>query len=115
MSLVAPRGAAKEQARKKTESEATRRNGTMMSQYTHQALLAATENTTTGITAVVVIGACIAAVVLFVGALISIARSRLTGGMKFAWLVFAFVLPFVGSLLWFLVGRRDSLSGPRAL
>ncbi|WP_208609508.1 PLD nuclease N-terminal domain-containing protein [Streptomyces atriruber] len=76
-------------------------------------LLAATKNEASGVTSVVAICACIGAALLFVGALISIARSRLTGGMKFAWLVFAFVLPFLGSLLWFLFGRRDSLREPR--
>jgi hypothetical protein len=46
--------------------------------------------------------------VLFVAALISIIGSPHTGGMKLAWLVFAFVAPFLGSLLWFVVGRGDS-------
>ncbi|GAA2818975.1 PLD nuclease N-terminal domain-containing protein [Saccharopolyspora taberi] len=47
--------------------------------------------------------------VLFIGALISILTSSHSGGMKLAWVVFAFVAPFLGSLLWFLVGRGDSL------
>lgn len=46
--------------------------------------------------------------VLFVGALISIIGSPHTGGMKLAWLIFAFIAPFLGSLLWFVVGRGDS-------
>ncbi|UKY54948.1 PLD nuclease N-terminal domain-containing protein [Streptomyces inhibens] len=45
-------------------------------------------------------------VVLFVGALVSIVRARMDGGMKLVRLVFAFVAPFLGSLLWFLIGRR---------
>lgn len=53
--------------------------------------------------------AFLAYAVLFVGALISILASAHTGGMKLAWVVFAFVAPFLGSLLWFLVGRGDSL------
>ncbi|MFE3650113.1 PLDc N-terminal domain-containing protein [Streptomyces sp. NPDC059101] len=45
---------------------------------------------------------------LFVGALISITASRLSGGMKLVWIVFAFIAPFLGSLLWFVFGRRDA-------
>ncbi|VVJ22407.1 Uncharacterised protein [Amycolatopsis camponoti] len=45
---------------------------------------------------------------LFLGALISILGSRLTGGMKLVWVVFAFCAPFLGSLLWFVFGRRDA-------
>ncbi|MBE9376625.1 PLDc_N domain-containing protein [Saccharopolyspora sp. HNM0983] len=52
--------------------------------------------------------AALAYVVLFVAALISIVCSAHTAGMKLAWLVFAFVAPFLGSALWFLVGRRDA-------
>lgn len=48
-------------------------------------------------------------VVLFIGALVSIARTGHDTGMKLAWIVFAFVAPFLGSLLWFLVGRRSAL------
>lgn len=44
--------------------------------------------------------------VFFVAALVSILRSPQSGGMKLVWVVFAFVAPFLGSLLWFLVGRR---------
>src|SRR5699024_7559325 len=46
--------------------------------------------------------------VLFIGASISIVLSEHGGGMKLAWIVFAFVAPFIGSLLWFLIGRRDA-------
>ncbi|MEW2290972.1 PLD nuclease N-terminal domain-containing protein [Streptomyces sp. NPDC047841] len=56
----------------------------------------------------VVIIALLAYVALVVGALISIATSGVTGGMKVMWFVFVVVAPFIGSLLWFLVGRRDS-------
>jgi hypothetical protein len=44
----------------------------------------------------------------FLAALISILRSELTGGMKLVWVVFAFCAPFLGCLLWFAVGRKDS-------
>ncbi len=47
--------------------------------------------------------------VLFIGALISILSSAHTGGMKLAWVVFAFIAPFIGSLLWFMIGRGDSM------
>ncbi|WP_431878755.1 PLD nuclease N-terminal domain-containing protein [Amycolatopsis sacchari] len=55
----------------------------------------------------------LAFVVLFLAALISILRSRLTGGMKLVWVVFAFCAPFLGSLLWFLFGRRDAATPER--
>jgi hydrogenase-4 membrane subunit HyfE len=51
---------------------------------------------------------------LFVAALVSVLRSRLSGGMKLVWVVFAFCAPFLGSLLWFLIGRgsaRRDLAG----
>lgn len=55
-----------------------------------------------------VLGAvALAFVVLFLGALVSILGSGLTGGMKVVWVVFAFCAPFLGSLLWFVVGRGD--------
>lgn len=47
--------------------------------------------------------------VLFIAALISIIVSSHTGGMKLAWLVFVVVAPFLGSVLWFLVGRGDAM------
>jgi len=45
---------------------------------------------------------------LVLGALISILRSRLEGGMKLVWCVFVFIAPFLGSLLWFFVGKRST-------
>ena len=50
----------------------------------------------------------LAFVVLFFAALVSILGSRLTGGMKLVWVIFAFCAPFLGSLLWFAFGRRDA-------
>ncbi|MGW4484956.1 PLD nuclease N-terminal domain-containing protein [Amycolatopsis sp. NPDC004368] len=47
-------------------------------------------------------------VVFFLGALISVLGSPLGGGMKLVWIVFAFCAPFLGPLLWFLVGRRSA-------
>ncbi|MFI5592022.1 PLD nuclease N-terminal domain-containing protein [Amycolatopsis sp. NPDC051758] len=57
-----------------------------------------------GLTGAVVL----AFVVLFFSALVSILGSRLTGGMKLVWVIFAFCAPFLGSLLWFAFGRRDA-------
>ncbi|MFI7101380.1 PLD nuclease N-terminal domain-containing protein [Streptomyces sp. NPDC050161] len=51
-------------------------------------------------------------VAFVIGALVGIVRSRLTGGMKAAWVVFTCVAPFLGSLVWFLVGRRDAARRP---
>jgi hypothetical protein len=45
---------------------------------------------------------------LFVAALVSVLRSRQSGGMKLVWVVFAFCAPFLGSLLWFVIGRRSA-------
>ncbi|MGV9368084.1 PLD nuclease N-terminal domain-containing protein [Amycolatopsis sp. NPDC003731] len=52
--------------------------------------------------------AVLAFAVLFLAALVGILRSPLTGGMKLVWVVFAFCAPFLGSVLWFLFGRRDA-------
>jgi len=55
-----------------------------------------------GVVFVIVVGFAL----LFLAALVSVLRSRLSGGMKLVWVVFAFCAPFLGSLLWFLIGRR---------
>jgi hypothetical protein len=52
------------------------------------------------------VGMLVAYAVLVVGAVISIIRSPQTGGMKLVWLVFVVVAPFLGSALWFLIGRN---------
>ncbi|ANZ20929.1 Phospholipase_D-nuclease N-terminal [Streptomyces noursei ATCC 11455] len=52
--------------------------------------------------------AALGVLALYFGGLLSIVRSDLTGGMKLVWLVFALIAPFFGSLLWFLIGRRDA-------
>ncbi|GAA4861134.1 hypothetical protein GCM10023222_11220 [Saccharopolyspora cebuensis] len=46
--------------------------------------------------------------VLFIAALISIVASPHGMGMKVVWIVFAFIAPFIGSVLWFALGRRDA-------
>ncbi|MCU1568095.1 MAG: hypothetical protein JWQ56_3032, partial [Pseudarthrobacter sp.] len=47
--------------------------------------------------------------VLFVAALVSIARNRIhnTGGTV-VWALIVLSVPVLGSILWFLMGRRDS-------
>jgi hypothetical protein len=45
---------------------------------------------------------------LVLGALISVLKSRLEGGMKLVWCVFVFIAPFLGSLLWFFVGKKSA-------
>lgn len=47
--------------------------------------------------------------VLFIAALVSLARSRnhTTGGMV-VWALIVLLVPVLGSVLWFLVGRRES-------
>ncbi|MEU5850020.1 PLD nuclease N-terminal domain-containing protein [Saccharopolyspora shandongensis] len=47
-------------------------------------------------------------VVLVVGALISVLASHQGIGMKLVWIVLVFVAPFLGSLLWFFIGRRST-------
>lgn len=52
--------------------------------------------------------AVLALAVLFVAALVSVLRSRLTGGMKVVWVLFAFWAPLLGPVLWFLLGAKDA-------
>lgn len=60
---------------------------------------------------VIVAGAIVAA--LFVGALISIARSRHhTPAGRALWLLVVVTLPALGPMLWFLMGRTSSPTGP---
>lgn len=56
---------------------------------------------------VLVLGAYLA---LVIGALVSVLRSRQTGGMKLVWTVFVLVAPFLGSVLWFLIGKRAAIT-----
>ncbi|MGV9295276.1 PLDc N-terminal domain-containing protein [Amycolatopsis sp. NPDC003676] len=47
-------------------------------------------------------------VLLFLGALVSVLGSPLGFVMKFVWVVFAFCAPFLGPVLWFLVGKKSA-------
>ncbi|MFI6767036.1 PLD nuclease N-terminal domain-containing protein [Streptomyces sp. NPDC050355] len=81
----------------------------MHTQLTHQMALAPTGDI---MIACAMGAAALGVLALYFGALLSIVRSDLTGGMKLVWLVFALMAPFLGCLLWFLVGRRDSQRRP---
>ena len=49
--------------------------------------------------------------VLFIAALVSVARNKTHAtGSTIVWALIVLALPFLGSVLWFLVGRRESLS-----
>lgn len=62
----------------------------------------------------VIIAVVLACLTFFFGALVSVLRSSLTGGMKLVWVIFAFCAPFLGPMLWFLIGRRSAESGAHA-
>lgn len=48
----------------------------------------------------------LAYVVFIISAFVSILCARMDGGMKLVWLIFALCAPFIGSLCWFLIGRK---------
>lgn len=48
----------------------------------------------------------LALLVFWIAALISVLAAPIGCGAKILWLLVVFSLPFVGSLLWFVVGRR---------
>ncbi|MEV6285836.1 PLD nuclease N-terminal domain-containing protein [Kribbella sp. NPDC051770] len=69
----------------------------------------ALSNDTLGVLGGAGIIAIIAAYALLVlGALWSSLTAPQSGGMKLVWLVFIVVAPFIGSLLWFLAGKRSA-------
>ncbi|MEU3964787.1 PLD nuclease N-terminal domain-containing protein [Streptomyces buecherae] len=49
---------------------------------------------------------------VYISALISIIASSAAKGVKLVWIVFAFIAPVIGSVLWFLVGRRHAQRSP---
>jgi membrane protein DedA with SNARE-associated domain len=51
-------------------------------------------------------------VLLVVGALVSVLRSYQPTGMKMAWIIFIFIAPFIGSILWFLIGKTHTAPRP---
>lgn len=59
----------------------------------------------TALVITVVVGGFLA---LVIGTLVSVLRSALGGGMKFLWVVVVLAAPVLGSLAWFVIGRRDA-------
>jgi len=60
------------------------------------------------LSATLVIGAllvCLAVVVFIVAAFFSALFARIGLGVKILWIILIFVAPFIGALLWFIVGR----------
>jgi hypothetical protein len=47
-------------------------------------------------------------ILLVIGAFFSALFSPASGGMKLVWIIFIVIAPFIGSLLWFLVGKRNA-------
>lgn len=75
----------------------------------HLALAAEPAATVFPVLAVIAIALPVVAyVVLVIGALISIVGSGQELGMKVVWTIFVFIAPFIGSLLWFFVGRSHA-------
>ena len=61
-----------------------------------------------------VLGIGLLALLLFVAAAIGIARSHhLTGTAQALWVLVVLAFPVIGSLLWFLMGRRANTSPSR--
>lgn len=54
------------------------------------------------------IAGLVAYFLLVVGAFFSALFSPASGGMKLVWIVFIVIAPFIGSLLWFMVGKRNA-------
>jgi len=44
--------------------------------------------------------------ILFIVTVVSIVRSNHSGLGKLGWILIAFFLSFIGSILWFLIGRK---------
>ncbi len=73
----------------------------------------ATDDTLGVVGAAVLVGMLIAYILLVLGALISSLGSPLTGGMKLVWIIFIFIAPFIGSICWFLIGKRSAYATVR--
>ncbi|MEU1570075.1 PLD nuclease N-terminal domain-containing protein [Streptomyces collinus] len=86
----------------------------MQTQLVHHHMTLAATGTEVGVAVVngVLILGALACLVLFISTLVSIIRSSLTVGMKLIWMIFAFIAPFIGSLCWFVIGRKDARRRP---
>jgi hypothetical protein len=60
-----------------------------------------------GVAAVGLLALAIAHVLIAVVAVISVIGSEQTLGMKVVWFLLIWAMPLIGSVLWFLVGRRE--------
>ena len=60
-----------------------------------------------GVAAVGLLALAIAHVLIAVVAVISVIGSQQTLGMKVVWFLLIWAMPLIGSVLWFLVGRRE--------
>jgi hypothetical protein len=49
--------------------------------------------------------------VLWLVALVQIAKSKATGGTIALWIVIITIFPLVGSIVWFVIGRRTAQQG----
>ncbi|KAA9158109.1 PLDc_N domain-containing protein [Amycolatopsis acidicola] len=63
--------------------------------------------------AALIIAVILAYLVLVLAALVSVLRSANSGGMKVVWFVFIWVAPFLGSLLWFVIGKPNARPAPQ--
>lgn len=62
---------------------------------------------------VIVLMVVVAPFVLWVIALVQIAASKAAGGTMAAWILITTLVPLVGSILWFAVGREIANRGTR--
>jgi uncharacterized RDD family membrane protein YckC len=76
-----------------------------------------TSHTTTHVAGILAGGVVVLLLVgyllLFLGALVSVLGSPQSGGMKLVWCLVVFAAPFLGSLLWFVIGKPNALRGYR--
>ncbi|GAA4616091.1 PLD nuclease N-terminal domain-containing protein [Saccharopolyspora hordei] len=79
-----------------------------MHAWVQQASLAVGDEIAVPVLAALVVLPLVAYLALLIGAVISILGSPQTFGMKVVWIVFVCVAPFLGSALWFLVGRANA-------
>ena len=71
-------------------------------------LLAAKDNGWNLVGATVLAAFALGFLLLFLTALVGVLRSPLPTGMKLVWVAFALCAPFLGSALWFALGRRTT-------
>ncbi|HYP74092.1 MAG TPA: PLD nuclease N-terminal domain-containing protein, partial [Microbacterium sp.] len=57
---------------------------------------------------IVVAALAVAALALFISALVSIGRSRASGTEKAVWILIVLVFPMLGALVWFLIGQNSA-------